>query len=140
MSNSKLVLVGVQSPTEINAPRGCTVILQRICQLTLTRITRQVSRLLDLNDFGQIVTGVVEVHVKGEKGQKIVLRHAEVLDKDGNFYPETLRQAKSIDTFICNGEEQIFSTAFYIPWIPLYQRRRNGRIYSRSVFRLCDTF
>lgn len=58
-----------------------------------------------LVDFGQIVTGVVEVHVKGEKGQKIVLRHAEVLDKDGNFYPETLRQAKSIDTFICNGEE-----------------------------------
>lgn len=58
------------------------------------------------------MTGVVEVHVKGEKGQKIVLRHAEVLDKDGNFYPETLRQAKSIDTFICNGEEQIFRPHF----------------------------
>ena len=65
-----------------------------------------------LVDFGQIVTGVVEAHVKGEKGQKIVLRHAEVLDKDGNFYPETLRQAKSIDTFICNGEEQIFRPHF----------------------------
>ena len=65
-----------------------------------------------LVDFGQIVTGVVEVQVKGEKGQKIVLRHAEVLDKDGNFYPETLRQAKSIDTFICNGEEQIFRPHF----------------------------
>ena len=65
-----------------------------------------------LVDFGQIVTGVVEVHVKGEKGQKIVIRHAEVLDKDGKFYPETLRQAKSIDTFICNGEEQIFRPHF----------------------------
>ena len=65
-----------------------------------------------LVDFGQIVTGVVEGHVKGEKGQKIVIRHAEVLDKDGNFYPETLRQAKSIDTFICNGEEQIFRPHF----------------------------
>ena len=65
-----------------------------------------------LVDFGQIITGVVEVHVKGEKGQKIVIRHAEVLDKDGNFYPETLRQAKSIDTFICNGEEQIFRPHF----------------------------
>ena len=30
------------------------------------------------------------------------LGQAEVLDKDGNFYPDTLRQAKSIDTFICN--------------------------------------
>ena len=65
-----------------------------------------------LVDFGQIVTGVVEVHVKGEKGQKIVIRHAEVLGKNGNFYPETLRQAKSIDTFICNGEEQIFRPHF----------------------------
>ena len=65
-----------------------------------------------LVDFGQIITGVVELHVKGEKGHKIVIRHAEVLDKDGNFYPETLRQAKSIDTFICNGEEQIFRPHF----------------------------
>ena len=32
-----------------------------------------------LVDFGQIVTGVVEVHVKGKKGQKITIRHAEVL-------------------------------------------------------------
>ena len=41
--------MGVQSPTEINAPRGCAVILRRICQLTLTRITHQVSRAFDLN-------------------------------------------------------------------------------------------
>ena len=65
-----------------------------------------------LVDFGQILTGVVELHVKGKKGQKIVIRHAEVLDRDGNFYPETLREAKSIDTFICNGENQIFCPHF----------------------------
>ena len=41
--------MGVQSPTEINAPRGCAVILKRICQLSLTRITHQVSRAFDLN-------------------------------------------------------------------------------------------
>ena len=65
-----------------------------------------------LVDFGQIVTGVAELRVKGEKGQKIVIRHAEVLDNEGNFYPETLRQAKSVDTFICDGEEQIFCPHF----------------------------
>lgn len=65
-----------------------------------------------LVDFGQNITGIVEVKVKGTKGQKIVIRHAEVLDKDGNFYPETLRQAKSIDTYICNGEEQTFLPHF----------------------------
>ena len=49
VSNNKSFSVGVQSPTEINAPRGCAVILKRICQLSLTRITHQVSRAFDLN-------------------------------------------------------------------------------------------
>ena len=33
VNNSKFVSVGVRSPTEINAPRGCAVILIGICQL-----------------------------------------------------------------------------------------------------------
>ena len=49
VSKNKSFSVGVQSPTEINAPRGCAVILRRICQLSLTRITHQVSRAFDLN-------------------------------------------------------------------------------------------
>ena len=49
VSKNKSFSVGVQSPTEINAPRGCAVILKRICQLSLTRITHQVSRTFDLN-------------------------------------------------------------------------------------------
>lgn len=65
-----------------------------------------------LVDFGQNLTGLVELKVHGRKGQKIVIRHAEVLDKDGNFYPDTLRQAKSEDTYICNGEEQVFLPHF----------------------------
>ncbi len=65
-----------------------------------------------LVDFGQNMTGIVEVKVHGRKGQKVVIRHAEVLDKEGNFYPETLRQAKSEDTYICNGEEQTFLPHF----------------------------
>ena len=52
VSNNKSFSVGVQSPTEINAPRGCAVILRRICQLSLTRITHQVSRAFDLNKTG----------------------------------------------------------------------------------------
>ncbi|WP_315792574.1 family 78 glycoside hydrolase catalytic domain [Paenibacillus sp. BIC5C1] len=63
-------------------------------------------------DFGQILTGFVEFKVSGCKGQVITIRHAEVLDKEGNFYPETLRQAVSINRFICNGEEQTFRPHF----------------------------
>ncbi|WP_433921048.1 glycoside hydrolase family 78 protein [Paenibacillus taichungensis] len=63
-------------------------------------------------DFGQILTGFIELRTKGRKGQMITIRHAEVLDKDGNFYPDTLRQAVSIDRLICNGREQIYSPHF----------------------------
>ena len=63
-------------------------------------------------DFGQNMAGIVEVTVQGKPGQKIVIRHAETLDKEGNFYSETLRQAKSEDTYICDGTKQIFLPHF----------------------------
>lgn len=57
-------------------------------------------------DFGQNLTGVVEFSYRGERGEKIVLSYAEVLDKEGNFYRANLRTAKSRDIFILNGEKQ----------------------------------
>lgn len=65
-----------------------------------------------LVDFGQNLTGLVELRIKGRKGQRISIHHAETLDKDGNFYPDTLRLAKSVDTYICNGEDQTFLPHF----------------------------
>lgn len=65
-----------------------------------------------LVDFGQIITGVVEVHIKGTTGQKITISHAETLDKEGVFYPETLRQAISVDNYILNGKEQVLHPHF----------------------------
>ncbi len=51
-------------------------------------------------DFGQNLVGVVELKVKGRAGQKLVLRHAEVLDKDGSIYITNLRAAKQTDEII----------------------------------------
>jgi alpha-L-rhamnosidase len=65
-----------------------------------------------LLDFGQNLAGFVEVRIKGKSGQTIRLRHGETLDKHGNLYTETLRTAVSIDTFVCNGTEQIFRPHF----------------------------
>lgn len=41
-----------------------------------------------------------------------MVRHAETLDQDGVFYPDTLRTAKSEDTYILNGEEQVLMPHF----------------------------
>ena len=63
-------------------------------------------------DFGQNLAGFVEVKVGGKKRDTVIISHAETLDKDGNFYPETLRQAKSMDTYICDGNEQVLHPHF----------------------------
>ncbi|MBO6158379.1 MAG: family 78 glycoside hydrolase catalytic domain [Firmicutes bacterium] len=65
-----------------------------------------------LFDFGQNLTGWIEVRVHGYSGQKLVLRHAENLDENGNFYTENLGFAKAADSYILNGTEQILRPHF----------------------------
>jgi alpha-L-rhamnosidase len=57
-------------------------------------------------DFGQNLVGWVMVKAKGNSGDSIVIRHAEVLDKYGNFYTENLRAAKATATYILDGKEE----------------------------------
>jgi alpha-L-rhamnosidase len=54
-------------------------------------------------DMGQNMVGWIRLKVDCPKGTTITLRHAEVLDKDGNFYIENLRSAKQTNTYICKG-------------------------------------
>lgn len=49
----------------------------------------------DVIDFGQNLTGYVQFTVSGPAGHQVTVRHAEVLDKDGNFYTANLRSAKA---------------------------------------------
>ncbi|MFY9295280.1 MAG: family 78 glycoside hydrolase catalytic domain, partial [Caldicoprobacterales bacterium] len=55
-------------------------------------------------DFGQNMVGWVRFKVKGKAGDRVVLKHAEVLDAEGNFYTENLRSAKSRIEYILKGE------------------------------------
>lgn len=54
-------------------------------------------------DFGQNLVGFVKVKLSGKKGDTITIRHAEILDKSGNFYTENLRAAKATDVYILKG-------------------------------------
>lgn len=54
-------------------------------------------------DFGQNLVGWVEIEVQGNKGDSLVIEHAEVLDKHGNFYVENLRGAAQRNTYILAG-------------------------------------
>jgi alpha-L-rhamnosidase len=63
-------------------------------------------------DFGQNLVGWVVVKAKGYAGDKITIRHAEVLDKYGNFYTDNLRVANATATYYLSGKEDLFEPHF----------------------------
>ncbi|PFO06312.1 alpha-L-rhamnosidase [Bacillus sp. AFS076308] len=56
-------------------------------------------------DMGQNMVGRIRFKVNAPKGTRIVLRHAEVLDKDGNIYFGNLKFAKQTVEYITKGDE-----------------------------------
>jgi len=66
-----------------------------------------------LVDFGQNLVGWVSLKARGKAGDRIIISHAEVLDKTGNFYTDNLRSAKAADTFILKGQgDEVFEPHF----------------------------
>ena len=64
-------------------------------------------------DFGQNLTGVVHFAVSGKSGDRVVFDHAEVLDKDGNFYTANMRKAQNlIEYTLRGGEKEEFEPTF----------------------------
>jgi alpha-L-rhamnosidase len=64
-------------------------------------------------DMGQNMVGWVRLKVTGPAGATVTLRHAEVLDKDGNFYTANLRSAKQTDRYtLRGGGEETFEPHF----------------------------
>lgn len=57
-------------------------------------------------DFGQEITGYVEVSVTARAGETVDLSFAEVMDKEGNFYTENYRSAKCLYRYTCREGEQ----------------------------------
>ncbi|GAB3427363.1 alpha-L-rhamnosidase [Niabella aquatica] len=57
-------------------------------------------------DFGQNFAGFVQIKAKGNSGDQIRLKHAEILDKEGNFYTANLRSAKQEICYILKGGQQ----------------------------------
>jgi alpha-L-rhamnosidase len=54
-------------------------------------------------DFGQNMVGWVRLSVQGTAGTTVTLRHAEVLDQQGNFYTANLRAARQTFQYTLKG-------------------------------------
>lgn len=56
-------------------------------------------------DMGQNMVGWIRFSVKGSRGKEVILKHAEVLDKNGNLYTGNLRSAKQEIRYVLNGKD-----------------------------------
>jgi len=65
-------------------------------------LTEQADRTL--LDAGQNISGWVRLTVDGKKGQKVVVRHAEVLEPGQKLHTKALRSAKATDTYILDSD------------------------------------
>ena len=59
-------------------------------------------------DFGQNIVGWERARLKGPAGRTVILSHAEVLDKDGNFYTANLRKARAQTQIFLDGKERVY--------------------------------
>ncbi|MBQ7364079.1 MAG: family 78 glycoside hydrolase catalytic domain [Clostridia bacterium] len=59
-------------------------------------------------DFGQNLTGYIAFSVNAKKGDRVKIRHFEILDRDGNVYTENYRSAKATLTYICRDGVQSY--------------------------------
>lgn len=57
-------------------------------------------------NMGQNMVGWVRLKVSGKRGDRVVVRHAEMLNPDGSIYTQSLRSAKATATYIIRGDEK----------------------------------
>lgn len=61
-------------------------------------------------DFGQELTGFLEVTVDAHQGDVVDVSFAEVMDQAGNFYTENYREAKCQYHYVCREGQQTYKT------------------------------
>ncbi|MBE5777297.1 MAG: alfa-L-rhamnosidase [Clostridiales bacterium] len=95
-------------PTETLIPQEGEPIREqeRICAVRMIT-TPKGERVID---FGQELTGFLEVKLSAKKGEVVDISFAEVLDKDGNFYTENYRGAKCLYRYTCRDGQQTHKT------------------------------
>jgi alpha-L-rhamnosidase len=97
-------------PVELVAPVGPPVRMVEILKPTAIMTSPNGETIFD---FGQNMVGQVRLHVSGEVGVAVTLRHGEVLDPQGNLYCDNLRSAAQKVEYILKGEgDEIYQPRF----------------------------
>jgi alpha-L-rhamnosidase len=79
--------------------------VREVAVLPVERITRA-DGAIQLNGR-QNVSGWVRLRVRGEPGDQVTVRHAEVLESDGSLHTRSLRSAKATDVYTLADDAEI---------------------------------
>ncbi len=98
-----------ESKSKLIAPEGPPVrIVNHLEPLSITKVGDE-WRV----DMGQNMVGWIRIKARGQKGDVITLRHAEILDKEGDMYYTNLRAAEATNTYTLAGDsEEVFEPHF----------------------------
>ncbi len=101
-------VVCFDGPTETLIPQEGAPIREqeRICPVRIFT-TPKGEKVID---FGQELTGFLEVSVDAKAGDVVDVSFAEVMDKEGNFYTENYRGAKCKYHYTCRDGQQVYKT------------------------------
>lgn len=94
------VLVDGQVQVPLQAHPGTPI--RRMETLPAVRVTEPKPGVY-VFDLGQNMVGWVRLEARGRPGQKVTVRHAEMLNPDGTLYTENLRSARATDTYYLAG-------------------------------------
>lgn len=95
-------------PELVKAPTGKVIaqmsepmkVMQTIKPIAINKISDEKYIL----DMGQNFSGWIKINVQGKRGEKVQLRFAESLQKNGELYVANLRDAKVTDVYTLKGE------------------------------------
>lgn len=108
---------GWHSAVKVKAPRG-TLAAQmmepmRVMDTLRPAAVSQPRPGLFIFDMGQNMVGWCRLKVRGPRGTRVVLRHAETLKPDGELFLDNIRSAKAMDVYTLKGEgEEIYEPRF----------------------------
>jgi len=111
-NDSKWKNVQVANYSNDNLLTAVSVPVQKIQELKPVKIWKTPKGEL-VADMGQNMVGWIRLKVNGPAGTTVTIRHAEVLDKEGNFYTENLRAAKvELIYTLKGGGDEIYEPRF----------------------------
>jgi alpha-L-rhamnosidase len=109
---------GPWRPVRTSARDGIRLVPQRAQPIRVTEELRPISTQRRapgtyIVDFGQNMVGWVRLAVRGQRGARVQMRFAEMLEPDGSLHVSNLRSARQLDTYVLAGEaDEVFEPRF----------------------------